>query len=125
LRGGWKGEFFEVPNIFRNGTQVGTSATTDTGLAASTAYTYTVSAYDAALNNSAQSSSISVTTQSNPLPTVTHGQPHIYHQRPVLNSHLDQYQCHFLHWHRLYRLGDIGYCNGLTDRDTDVQVSLR
>ena len=52
--------------IFRNGTQVGTSATTsysDTGLTASTAYSYAVSAYDAAGNNSARSSSVSVTTQ--------------------------------------------------------------
>jgi chitodextrinase len=51
--------------IFRNGTQVGTSATTSyvsAGLAASTTYSYTVSAYDTAGNNSAQSSSISVTT---------------------------------------------------------------
>jgi chitodextrinase len=52
--------------IYRNGTQVGTSATnsySDTGLPASTQYTYTVSAYDAAGNNSAQSSSASATTQ--------------------------------------------------------------
>jgi chitodextrinase len=52
--------------IFRNGTQVGTSATTayqDTGLSPSTLYSYTVSAYDASGNNSAQSSSASATTQ--------------------------------------------------------------
>jgi chitodextrinase len=52
-------------NVFRNATQVGTSATTsyqDTGLSAGTAYSYTVSAYDAAGNASAQSSSVSVTT---------------------------------------------------------------
>ena len=45
--------------VFRNGGQVGTSATTsytDTGLSQSTTYSYTVSAYDAAGNNSAQSS---------------------------------------------------------------------
>ena len=51
--------------IYRNGTQVGTSATnsySDTGLTASTAYTYTVSAYDAAGNNSAQSTSINTMT---------------------------------------------------------------
>jgi hypothetical protein len=54
-------------DIYRNGTQVGTAATnsySDTGLTASIAYTYTVSAYDAAGNNSAQSSSASATTQS-------------------------------------------------------------
>ncbi|MBM3271900.1 fibronectin type III domain-containing protein [Candidatus Kaiserbacteria bacterium] len=51
--------------IYRNSVQVGTSAGTsysDTGLSPSTSYTYTVSAYDAAGNNSAQSSSISRTT---------------------------------------------------------------
>jgi hypothetical protein len=51
--------------IFRGGTQVGTSATTsytDTGLTASTAYSYTVKARDAANNVSAASSAVSVTT---------------------------------------------------------------
>ena len=46
--------------IFRDGTQVGTSPTasfSDTGLAASTVYSYSVSAYDAAGGNSAQSAS--------------------------------------------------------------------
>jgi len=45
--------------VFRNGAQVGTSATTsypDSGLSPWTVYSYTVSAYDAAGNNSAQSS---------------------------------------------------------------------
>jgi len=53
--------------VFRNGTQVGTSTSTsysDSGLAASTLYSYTVSAFDAAGNNSAQSSSASATTLS-------------------------------------------------------------
>ncbi|MGB7624468.1 MAG: fibronectin type III domain-containing protein, partial [Terriglobia bacterium] len=52
--------------IYRNGTQVGTSAVAsyqDTGLTGSTTYNYTVSAYDAANNNSAQSSTASATTQ--------------------------------------------------------------
>ncbi len=51
--------------IFRGGVQVATSATTsysDTGLTASTLYSYTVSAYDAAGNNSALSISASATT---------------------------------------------------------------
>ncbi|MEK7116938.1 MAG: fibronectin type III domain-containing protein [Patescibacteria group bacterium] len=51
--------------IYRSGNQIGTSANTsysDTGLSPSTAYTYTVSAYDAAGNTSAQSSSASATT---------------------------------------------------------------
>ena len=53
--------------IFRNGSQCGTSATTaftDTGLSASTTYSYKVSAYDAVPNESAQSSQVTATTQS-------------------------------------------------------------
>ena len=61
--------------IFRNGTQIATSATnsySNTGLTASTAYRYTVSAYDAASNNSVQSTSVSVTTPAGTsAPTVT------------------------------------------------------
>jgi chitodextrinase len=52
--------------VFRNGTMVGTSATNsyaDSGLTASTAYTYQVLAMDAAGNQSAKSSTLSVTTQ--------------------------------------------------------------
>jgi chitodextrinase len=52
-------------NIYRGGTKVGTStstAYTDTGLTANTAYSYTVSAYDAAGLTSAQSTAQSVTT---------------------------------------------------------------
>jgi hypothetical protein len=51
--------------IFRGGTQVGTSSTNayaDGGLSASTTYTYTVAAYDAAQNMSPQSSQASATT---------------------------------------------------------------
>jgi len=51
--------------IFRNGTQVNTSSTpsySDTGLAASTSYSYTVSAFDAANNNSPTSLAVSATT---------------------------------------------------------------
>jgi len=58
--------------VFRNGTQVGTPAATtyqDTGLAPGTTYTYTVSALDAAGNESAQSVSASGTTQSLPSDT--------------------------------------------------------
>ena len=52
--------------IYRNGAQVGTATTTnyaDTGLTASTTYSYTVSAYDAAGNISAQSTAATATTQ--------------------------------------------------------------
>jgi len=52
--------------IYRGGTQIGTNATnafTDTALTASTTYSYTVSAYDAAGNTSAQSTQIQGTTQ--------------------------------------------------------------
>ncbi|MBI3475600.1 MAG: hypothetical protein HY010_07690 [Acidobacteria bacterium] len=51
--------------IFRSGTQVGSTGAvsyTDTGLAASTTYSYTVSAFDATGNNSAQSAPVSATT---------------------------------------------------------------
>lgn len=51
--------------IFRGGTQIGTSTSTTysaTGLSASTSYSFTVAAYDAAGNTSAQSSALSVTT---------------------------------------------------------------
>jgi len=51
--------------VYRNGSQVGAATGTtydDTGLAASTTYSYTVSAYDAAGNNSAQSSAVLATT---------------------------------------------------------------
>lgn len=57
--------------IRRNGAAVGTAAGTsfaDTGLAASTTYTYTVAAFDAAGNESAASGAINVTTQAAPPP---------------------------------------------------------
>lgn len=65
--------------IYRGGTQIATEAATstsattysDTGLQASTAYTYTVAAYDAAGNTSAQSASASATTNTTPLPVST------------------------------------------------------
>ncbi|MDE2312094.1 MAG: hypothetical protein KGJ93_03350 [Patescibacteria group bacterium] len=52
--------------VYRNGIQIGTTANTsynDTGLTASTQYSYTVSAYDAAGNASAQSAIVTVTTR--------------------------------------------------------------
>ncbi|WNI26080.1 glycoside hydrolase family 6 protein [Streptomyces sp. ITFR-16] len=52
-------------NVYRDGVQVGSSTTTsytDTGLSASTAYSYTVKAKDAAGNVSAASSALSATT---------------------------------------------------------------
>jgi len=57
--------------IFRNASQVGTSTTVsfnDTGLSASTNYAYTVSAFDAAGNTSANSASLVVATAALPLP---------------------------------------------------------
>ena len=51
--------------IFRNGTQIATAATTsyqNTGLTASTLYSYTVAAHDAAGNVSAQSAAVAATT---------------------------------------------------------------
>ncbi len=57
-----------IYNVFRNGTEVATTATgatsyQDTGLAASTTYAYTVDAYDPAGNISAQSAAVPGTTQ--------------------------------------------------------------
>lgn len=55
--------------IYRGGAQIGTSAATsysDLTVAASTAYSYTVAAYDNAGNSSAQSSAVSVTTPAPP-----------------------------------------------------------
>jgi chitodextrinase len=58
--------------VFRGGVQIATvtNATTyvNTGLTANTAYSYTVSAFDAAGNNSAQCAAFSVTTKT---PTIT------------------------------------------------------
>lgn len=54
--------------VFRGGTQVGTSTVTnfnDTGLTASTAYSYTVKAIDAAGNLSASSNTATATTSAN------------------------------------------------------------
>jgi chitodextrinase len=78
--------------IFRGGTQVGTSATnsySDSGLTASTQYTYTVSAYDAAGNNSAQSTSASATTQAGSSGgggNVTFVPVHTYYMSPTGND---------------------------------------
>jgi chitodextrinase len=55
--------------IYRNGTQIAITSNTnysDTGLSPSTTYTYSVSAYDAAGNNSNRSGSVSVSTQAAP-----------------------------------------------------------
>ena len=59
--------------IFRGEVQIATSSVpsySDTGLTASTAYTYTVSAYDAAGNNSDKSATATATTSSPVLTTV-------------------------------------------------------
>ncbi|KKT61854.1 MAG: chitosanase, partial [Candidatus Giovannonibacteria bacterium GW2011_GWA1_44_29] len=54
--------------VFRGGVQIATVTTgtsySNTGLSQATTYSYTVSAYDAAGNNSAQSTSVSAATQS-------------------------------------------------------------
>ncbi|TDP97773.1 glycoside hydrolase family 6 protein [Labedaea rhizosphaerae] len=54
-------------DVYRNGSKVGTASSTtftDTGLTASTQYTYTVKAHDAAGNASTASSPVTATTQS-------------------------------------------------------------
>ncbi len=55
--------------VSRNGVSIGTTSSTsftDSGLLPATAYSYTVSAFDAAQNQSAQSAALPVTTQSGP-----------------------------------------------------------
>lgn len=69
--------------IFKNGAQLTTTTGTsysNTGLTAATAYSYTISAYDAANNNSGQTASASATTQ-NQTTTVTtsSGAPTIFY----------------------------------------------
>lgn len=62
--------------IFRNGAQIATSTTTsytNSGLSGTTTYTYTVSAYDAVGNQSAQSGAVSVTTPDTIAPSVPTG----------------------------------------------------
>ncbi|WP_066584134.1 glycoside hydrolase family 48 protein [Cellulomonas timonensis] len=61
-------------DVYRGATLVGTATGTtytDTGLTASTAYSYTVRAKDAAGNISAPSTALSVTTNAGPTPTPT------------------------------------------------------
>jgi YVTN family beta-propeller protein len=58
--------------VFRDGVEIGTTAATtyaDSGLDAGTTYSYTVAAYDAAGNESAQSDSASATTLDTEAPT--------------------------------------------------------
>jgi chitodextrinase len=62
--------------IYRGGTQIGTSTTTsysDTTCTSATTYSYTVSAYDAAGNNSSQSSAASATTPDTVVPSAPTG----------------------------------------------------
>jgi YD repeat-containing protein len=62
--------------IYRGGTQIGTSAGTsytDSTTAPNSSYSYTVSAYDAAGNNSGQSGAVGVTTPSAPAPSAPSG----------------------------------------------------
>lgn len=64
--------------IYKGGVQVATSPAStysDTALSAATAYTYTISAYDAANNASAQSPSASATTQAVQVIITTSGAP--------------------------------------------------
>ena len=59
-------------NIYRNGTKIATATSTsysNTGLTASTTYSYTVSAYDAAGNTSAQTTAVSAKTNDNQVGT--------------------------------------------------------
>jgi chitodextrinase len=93
--------------IFRDSSQVGTSVTTsfsDTGLSASTTYTYTVSAYDAAGNESGQSISVSAITQPPATETHTHTVPANLQATAISSSQI------ILSWSALTdNIGVIGY----------------
>jgi len=72
--------------VYRNGAAIATTGPTSTAysdatVAASTTYTYTVDAFDAAGNHSAQSAGASVTTPSSNLQTIT--------LNPVADSYID------------------------------------
>ena len=72
--------------VYRNGAAIATTGPTSTAysdatVAASTTYTYTVDAFDAAGNHSAQSAGTSVTTPSSNLQTIT--------LNPVADSYID------------------------------------
>lgn len=63
-------------NVFRNGVKIGTSTTTsfaDKGLAAGGRYTYSLSAYDARGNTSAQSTGVALSTKSDSVAPTTPG----------------------------------------------------
>ncbi|WP_130779961.1 glycoside hydrolase family 48 protein [Cellulomonas biazotea] len=77
-------------DVYRGTTKVGTVSTgtsfTDTGLTASTAYSYTVRAFDAAGNVSAASSALSVTTKATPSDTTAPSVPTITSSSSTVNS---------------------------------------
>ncbi len=80
-------------NILRNGTKIGTTVTTaysDNGLVANTAYSYTIQAFDASNNASLASAAISITT--NPSTPVTNNTITIYYKRTGLSG------TQYLHW---------------------------
>jgi cytochrome b involved in lipid metabolism/glutamine amidotransferase PdxT len=84
--------------VYRNGTQVGTPATasySDTGLTGSTLYSYSVSAGDAAGNWSAQTGSVSGTTQVAPIVTFTAAQ---------VATHNTQTNCYMIISAKVYNL---------------------
>jgi hypothetical protein len=77
--------------IYRNGTQIGTSTTTiysDVDLSPSTTYIYTVSAYDAAGNESNQSTQALATTQARGKPAYTILKTTI---SPTIDGNLSEY----------------------------------
>lgn len=76
-------------DVYRGTTKVGTATTTsftDTGLTASTAYQYTVRAFDAAGNVSAPSAALAVTTKATPSDTTAPSVPAITSSSSTANS---------------------------------------
>ncbi len=107
--------------VFRNGTQVGTSATatyTDNGLAANTQYTYTVKAYDASSNVSAASGSLNATTLSG-------GNTAIGDLNNDGHVNITDLSIMLSHWGITGAVGTDGDCNGDgTVNITDLSILL-
>ncbi|MBS2963541.1 fibronectin type III domain-containing protein, partial [Actinocrinis puniceicyclus] len=120
--------------IYRNGTQVGTATSTsytDTGLTASTQYSYTVAAYDAAGNVSTPSSAVSTTTSAGAGDTTPPSTPTNVVASGVTSSSVS------LSWspstdnvgvtgYRIYRNGtQVGTATGTSYTDTGLTASTQ
>jgi predicted phage tail protein len=92
-----------IYSCYRNGvrfamTTTGTTSCPDTGLTASTTYTYTVSVQDSAGNMSAQTAGVQATTQAPPVLSLLHSAPvRIDNRRTIRHAILECNQFDFDH----------------------------